>query len=266
MELTKITLGCDPEIFVATKDGEVVSGIGLLGGTKNEPLPISNEGHCIQEDNVAWEFNIPPCETADEYVKHIQFVLAHLTARADEYGLVISPLASYELDSKYLKTRKSRQFGCEPDFNVYTQDKNPRPDKNTNLRVCGGHTHIGYPNPSVKTTMMIVKLFDIFLTAPAVLKDPDTRRRELYGKPGSHRMPKFGVECRQLSNFWIHSEENIRWVFDNTKFITLLAVEQPQSALELIDKYSKIAVDIINNNDKEGASKLVEELEIYKKV
>lgn len=266
MELTKITLGCDPEIFVALPDGEVVSGIGLLGGTKNEPLHITDKGHSVQEDNVAWEFNIPPCSTADEYVENINFVLGYLTTKAKENGLVLSKLASYELDEKYLKSRQARRFGCEPDFNAYTEDKNPKPKSKTNLRVVGSHVHVGYPNPSVKTSVMIVKLFDIFLTAPAISKDKDERRRELYGKPGSFRLPPFGVECRQLSNFWIHSDELIRWVFDTTKFISLLAVDQPQRASELIDKYSQRAVDIINTNNKEEALKLELELETYKSV
>lgn len=258
-----ILLGSDPEIFVQrVVDGKpiVVSGIDLIQGDKDNPHPITDEGHCIQVDNVAWEFNIPPCDSAESYVANINLVLSYLKAEAAKHGLELSKFASFELAKEELQHPTAQRFGCEPDFNVYTSSHNPSPNTNTNLRVVGGHVHIGYPDPNVETTEKIVKLFDIFLTAPAVAMDPDTRRRELYGKPGSFRFKDFGVECRALSNFWIHNEETIKWVFNTTSMLAMLAVTDPEKAEDIILKYSDRAVQIVNDNNVEEAKSLTEEL------
>ena len=82
-----ITLGCDPELFVKDFDGNLVSAIDKFGGTKENPKPISDNGHCIQEDNVAVEFNIPPCIDKESFVREIDFVMDHLEEKSMEMGL-----------------------------------------------------------------------------------------------------------------------------------------------------------------------------------
>ncbi len=43
-------IGCDPEVFITDEKGEIISGIGLIGGTKEDPRGV-NCG-AVQEDNV----------------------------------------------------------------------------------------------------------------------------------------------------------------------------------------------------------------------
>lgn len=148
---------------------------------------------------------------------------------------------------------------CEPDLNPYLREENPRPDSDTNLRCVGAHVHIGYPNPNQTTSEEIVKAFDIFVTLPALLIDKDERRRELYGKAGAFRFKEpWGVECRALSNFWIHSDELMGWVYDQT----IKAVESvlDGKAQGIIDEYSSYVVEAINTNNKALAEELLKKI------
>jgi hypothetical protein len=264
MKKFNITLGSDPEIFIEN-DVEIVSAEGIVPGTKWEPYPISDEGHSIQLDNIAMEFNIPPCATKEEYVQHINYVKEHLAVLAEAHGYKLSDKASGEINPKYLKTKQAQTFGCEPDFNVWLQDINPSPNSKTNLRCVGGHVHIGIDKGygTEENLENIVKMFDILVTLPALLIDKDERRRELYGKAGSFRFKDFGkkvagVECRQLSNFWIHSNELIEWVFEQTVKAVTIVLEG--EAKEYIEKYGEIAVEAINTNNKELAKETIEKI------
>ena len=163
-----ISLGTDPEIFIENET-EIISAEGLIPGTKYEPHPITDEGHCIQIDNIAFEFNIPPCSTKEEYVENINYVKEHLAVIAEANGCKLSTKASGEINPAYLQTENAQTFGCEPDFNVWLQDINPSPKTNTNLRCVGGHVHIGideqYRTDEIQEN--IVKMFDIMVTLPA---------------------------------------------------------------------------------------------------
>src|SRR5690606_13871584 len=112
----------------------IVSGIDLIPGDKNNPYPISDEGHCIQVDNIAWEFNIPPCKTAQEFSDNIQYVLNHLANDANKHDLVLSTKSSDIIDKSELKHPSALVFGCEPDFNAYTMMESEPVNTNTRLR------------------------------------------------------------------------------------------------------------------------------------
>jgi hypothetical protein len=258
-----IKLGTDPEIFFEN-DKEIVSVVGLIEGTKDEPFAIDANDHYIQVDNIAAEFNIPPCSTSEEYIRHINIVKNYLEIVAKGNGLNLSKKASAEINPKYLQSVESQTFGCEPDFNVYLEDLNPPPNINTNLRCVGGHVHIGYPNPEFSTSTNIVKMFDILVTLPSLLIDNDERRRELYGKAGSFRIKDFGVECRALSNFWIHEDSLIEWVFNQTIKAVNIVLENNHQ--EYIDNYSKLVCQAIDTNDKKLAKQLLLQIKEENKI
>ncbi len=54
---------------------------------------------------------------------------------------------------------------------------------------------------------------DLFIGAQLVKYDKDTARRELYGKAGAFREKDYGVEYRTPSNYWITSQDMMRWVY-----------------------------------------------------
>jgi len=130
-----------------------------------------------------------------------------------------------------------------------------------------GHVAIGYkhhPSYSQETTEKIVKAFDIFVTLPALFKDNDTRRRELYGKPGSFRFKDFGVECRALSNFWIHNEENRNWVFNQTLKAVNCVLDG--EADQLIKDWSEKTKDAITNNNLVLAEEIINFTQVKNKM
>jgi len=259
MKKYNITLGADPEIFIKNEN-EIVSAEGLTeGGTKYSPKPISELGHMIQEDGIMFEYNIPPCSTKEEWVQNHKFCLNFLSDLAKNNGFELSNVVSAEVNPIYLQTPQASTFGCEPDFNVYLKDQNPTPSNKTNLRCAGGHVAIGYENPEFEISEKIVYAFDMFVVLPALFKDNDTRRRELYGKPGSFRVKDWGVECRALSNFWIQSEELMNWVFDQT--IKAVTTVLDGNIDELIQEFSKEVNEVILNYDLEAASKLINKIE-----
>jgi len=259
MNKYNITIGSDPEVFLE-KNGEIVSAIDLIPGTKWEPHPITDKGHFIQTDNIAFEFNIPPSKTEGEFVENINFVMNYLDVIAKANGGELSKKSSGLIAEEHLVHPQAMEFGCEPDFNPYIQDVNPRPEAvDTNLRCVGGHIHIGYPNPSQETSEKIVKAFDMFVALPALLIDTDERRRELYGKAGAFRFKDpWGVECRVLSNFWIHSDELMSWVYRNT--IKAVNAVLDGEIDDLLEKYSARVVDAINTNDKSLAKELIRDI------
>ena len=137
----QFTLGCDPEFFLK-KNNQHVSAIGLVGGTKHEPLPLSIPGCAVQEDNVSVEFNIAPSHNHTEFIQQIGAVLAELKGRLPMYEF--SRESAVVFNEEELTHPKALEFGCEPDYNAWTKEMNPRPcAAEKRLRSAGGHVHIG---------------------------------------------------------------------------------------------------------------------------
>lgn len=255
----KIKLGCDPEVFMADLQGNLKSAVGLIGGSKERPmeLPIG-QGYCVQEDNVAMEFNIPPATNAGEYIESIQKTLQFLSSGIkDMYGFQIVPISAASWPKEELMSPAALTFGCDPDYNAWTGEKNPRPKADDpSLRSCGGHIHVGYEKDSLDGKRLI-RMMDAFLGVPSVLMDPDERRKLLYGKRGAYRDKPYGVEYRTLSNFWIFKPPLIDWVWRNT--------ERAVAAVEAqfpIEEYDDEILQAIDNNNKAVAGQLVNKLNL----
>lgn len=252
-----ILLGSDPELFLS-KNGEVISAEGLVGGSKHEPLFITKEGHAIQEDNVMVEFNIPPSSNKESFVNNINYVKKYLENKFKPLGLDLLIQPSSLLDSKYLKTDQSKQFGCDPDMNVYLKCVNEPPVSGGNLRVCGGHLHIGYDNPELETSEDIIKWLDIFLGLPSVWMDEDKLRKTMYGKAGCFRIKSFGVEYRTLSNFWIRDNKTISFIYENALKAVKIAINGKNN--HLLEEFESSVEQCINNSDIEKSMYLYEKI------
>ena len=211
----KIHVGADPELFLVDGAMKFISSIDKIGGTKENPFAIREDGCAVQEDNVAVEFNIPPSTDVNSFIEAINFNLDYLKKRAEGMNLALAIKASAIFSDDQLADPRALEFGCEPDYNAWTRRINPRP-KATNqaLRSAGGHVHVGVDEKLDK--IQLVRAMDVFLGVPSLEFDKDTARRELYGKAGAFRPKSYGVEYRTLSNWWIADDTSKKWVFDNT--------------------------------------------------
>lgn len=246
------TIGADPELFLQDKTNRFISSIGKFGGTKLEPRQLGRRlGMAVQEDNVAVEFNIPPSDTLTKFKQNIQLALRLIEKEAKGLNLKLAIVPSAEFDDEQLNHPSARNFGCDPDFNVWSMRENPRPvSYNKALRSAGGHVHIAY----TKDRIGLGRACDLFLGCPSVVFDPDQRRRLLYGKAGAVRKKPYGLEYRTLSNFWIKSPELIDMVFS-----------QVVQAIDFVEKGGSIpredaikAITCINTSDQKLLGELTE--------
>lgn len=252
-----ITIGADPEVFLAYKGSEkIASAIGVVGGSKRRPRKVSDHIK-VQEDNVLAEYNITPAKTKQEFVTFCLEGLDELSKIVEPKGYNIRILASADIDVSELSDPKAYIFGCDPDFNAWTQGINDKPVPVANFRSAGGHVHVG----GIKQEKVIdtIRAMDLFLGVPSVIKDSDKKRKMLYGKAGAFRPKKYGVEYRTLSNFWLQDESLIEWVYE----ATMRAVEWSNS--NTIANNSPLSFKIqnaINQSDIRLVSELVKEFNL----
>ena len=228
MPLTKATqkhfIGTDPEVFLVNNDGKMISSIDLIGGSKEFPRPIDDEGSAVQEDNVAVEYNIAPCQDVESFIARNRKVLQYLSGLVASQGLSLSIKPSAVFDKDQLSDPRAKVFGCEPDFNAWKGGSiNPRPNaKNKSLRSAGGHIHVGFNGENLDPNL-VIKAMDLFIGVGMMKYDDDKDRRQLYGKAGACRYKSYGVEYRTPSNAWLQSDETIRYVW-----------QQQERALEFV--------------------------------
>lgn len=238
-----LLVGADPEVFFEGPNGPM-SIVGKLGGTKTKPKPIGF-GCAVQEDNVAAEFNIPPAASAKHFLQTIQYNLDYLEARAKDIGAKLAITPSMVFPNEELQSKEAKTFGCEPDYDAWKMDVNPRPRaRDKNLRSCGGHIHLG----SHEDPIQLIRACDLFIGAQLVKVDNDTRRRLLYGKAGAFRPKPYGVEYRTPSNVWIKTSKLIRWVFEQCQKVEEFV--KKGNELNENSKMGQMIQDCINNSDQ----------------
>ena len=216
-------IGCDPEVFVKNAQGEFVSAHGMIPGTKTEPLKVRNG--MVQVDGMALEFGIDPAATKKDFVYRINDVLSQLKEMLPEgHSLSISSIAEFSPEVIAAQPEEALELGCDPDYNAYTLDKNPRPKlTNPNIRSAGGHVHIGWGaklptrDPKhIEACAALAAEMDYYMGAASLAWDKDSVRRSIYGAAGAFRPKPYGMEYRSGSNQWLKSDELIGFVFDTT--------------------------------------------------
>lgn len=262
MNITNVTIGADPELFIINeKTKKVVSSIGLIPGEKGNPYVAADmpSGFGLETDNIVAEFNIPPVSDRVSFVNNIEYMKAYI----DKFVKNVNPdlgilcAASKTVDASQLKSPQARLFGCDVDYNAYTEEANPKPEGNkTNLRSCGFHIHIGYANNNIDTSISLVKYLDMYLGIPSIIRDRDKRRRSLYGKAGCFRLTPYGVEYRVLSSATMKDINTLNFVWKQLS----TAIRQCSYGGPLLSP--NLIQDTINNSDLTTAKKIVSEYNI----
>lgn len=143
MKLNNITIGADPELFIINeKNNKVVSAIGKIPGEKGNPYVAEDmpNGFGLETDNILAEFNIPPVTSRTAFINNIEYMKQYI----DKFVKDINPefgiecAASKTVDRSQLKDPQAKQFGCDIDYNAYTEEPNPKPNgSRTTLRSAG---------------------------------------------------------------------------------------------------------------------------------
>lgn len=262
MRLGKITIGADPELFIINeKTKKVISSVGKIPGEKGNPYVADDmpAGFGLETDNILAEFNIPPVSDEASFVNNIEYMKGYIDKFVKnldpDYGILCA--ASKTVDKNQLQSPQAQLFGCDVDYNAYTEAPNPKPKgSRTNLRSAGFHIHIGYENPNIDTSVLLVKYLDMYLGVPSVIYDKDKRRRSLYGKAGCFRLTSYGVEYRVLSSAMMKDVETLQFVWKQVQKALVAAAR----GTSLVD--SEYVIKAINESDAELAQRIVKSYSI----
>jgi hypothetical protein len=157
------------------------------------------------------------------------------------------------VDDDQLNAPEAKLFGCDPDYNAYTEQTNPKPEGDKgNLRSAGCHIHIGYPHCNPADSIRLVKYLDAYVGIPSILIDTDSNRRKLYGKAGSFRLQPWGVEYRVLSSKFIENDDTLTWVWNQIQ----KAVNACHLGCDLPP--ADLVCQAINNSDQTLAKQLIQ--------
>lgn len=253
-DLANVTIGADPEIFVARR-GNIISGHDLPFGTKTSPRATPNG--TVQVDGMALEVNVRPSAGRLEFIKNCASVLSDLDkllkASDREMYLVVQPSATFSEEYLAGLPETAKELGCNPDWNAYEMRENQRPDATGNFRTTGGHIHVGWGEgfnveslEHIGVCAEVAKQLDYTVGLVSLDFDVDTRRRELYGQAGSFRPKPYGMEYRVLSPMWLLSTQHTAAVFQGA--IKALRMLNEQKVLD--EQFDGLARDYINKSER----------------
>lgn len=258
----KITVGADPEVFVTERGGRLVPAVGMVPGTKEIPHKVQDG--MVQVDGLALEYGVDPASSLEEFQSRIEQVRNTMQAMIpDEYVLSQRSVAHFTRKQLMGVPKENLELGCEPDWNAYTEDQNPRPVPPKDMRTAGGHVHIGWTEAAdphsfahFKSCARLCKELDYRLGLPSLFLDRNDERRKLYGQAGAFRPKPYGMEYRVLSNFWIFNPLLVEWVYETVQ----LSVKQLVEKKDCSFRYEKRAQLAINRSNRDKASRYILDL------
>ena len=217
----------------------------------------------VIEDNVMLELNPAPATTSYE------FLLNHMQVMESIQATILDPrklrfaekLSSFNMPASQLHHKNAREFGCMPDNCVYLGGQRPPADAAQfgNMRVAGGHVHIGY---DMKNSQLapedVTVLCDILMGLWSVGEDADTFRRTNYGQAGCFRVTAYGIEYRTLSNFWLWRMSHTVHIAEMGLLVGSLASGQLADAGRVMDFINATPLMLIKEAIDTGNKKLAD--------
>jgi hypothetical protein len=264
----KFTIGADPEMFLQDANTQqLVSSVGKIEGTKRKPVFLER-GTFIMKDNVAIEFGMNPCSSEEEWINTLADSYRQLESfLPDDLQLACLPSAFFPEEE--LQTAEACEFGCDPDFNAWTRQRNiPPTSENNTFRSCGGHIHVGVPvtlgaftkHPMFKLNLIRMMDANHGIVSTIIDNSPESiARKELYGKAGCYRPTDYGVEYRTLSNFWLRSPAMQSLMYRLTNDVIDSMADNYQRCAKTVGKAGKLIQHIINDGDTDMAEVWIRE-------
>jgi hypothetical protein len=216
-------IGADPE-YLVTSNGEPYPVIGLIGGSKYEPIDLGN-GYFGQEDNVLAEGNIPPAYSEKEFVNNMITLQEKLNDFINKHGnFSLVNTNSAEFKHYYLEHPQAQAFGCNPHSNAWDQNSVIlSPEQFSDIRTVGCHIHVGLDTDELKSfdidpdyvIVALVRYMDLYLGIPSKVVQFDKYRDPLYGELGSYRIKPYGFEYRVLGGYFA-GKDYLEWIYNRT--------------------------------------------------
>jgi hypothetical protein len=277
--LFAITLGSDPELFISRETGRVRKRKAILGSElvipeKGLAVDSPQFGHCadIVRDGVQIELHPIATSCRANMSNYMQAAFQTLDRQVKEVAKKIeqdinidfSPVVKPSKGDLLKLSPESRQLGCNPSFNIYGRKHIEKDGLRYLVRSAAGHIHFGseiFKGPKAVDPKDFVRIMDVLVGNTCVLMDRDPNaslRRKAYGRAGEYRLPKYGVEYRTLSNFWLHNYRLMSFVMGMTKIAGWLTMwsrdyrngRQPSPVEFLMAKVDLAAIErAINTND-----------------
>jgi hypothetical protein len=251
-----VLVGADPEFFL--KKGDVnVSAHDIVPGDKSKPFPLAMGA--VQRDGTAVEFNIKPAVSSQEFTNSIECTLADIRKMVPaDLEFDFTPSVIYPKDYFDAIPQGSKELGCDPDFNAYTESRNTLPQlqgRLATMRTGAGHIHIGWTKDASVSDRShfwdcctLVKALDAYFQRAVPLWDQDNRRRQLYGALGAFRPKPYGVEYRVLSNAWLKYPKLWPWLFNSVQFVFEFVKEGKRPGYDYMERSGVRAVNNFNRN------------------
>lgn len=216
-------LGSDFELPLVSSKGGVPAHL-FFKGTKHTPEKISHGW--AQYDNAMMELNIPVADNRATFIGGICNVLREAQLRLPpQVSVMYSDYCEYPV--KALRLPQLKEFGCMPDVNAFTGKNNPRPVDlgSTSFRTAGFHIHIDFEG-SFEDKCKFIQVLEYLVQLRLMRHEEQPskldwfNRRVYYGKAGSFRPKKYGVEWRTLSSNLLRDKKILNELYSLLEYAT----------------------------------------------
>lgn len=260
IEVATLSLGADPEGFFA-------SGDKIVGAEKVLPAKgLGDFNGSVVLDGVQFELhpqarpNIP--DLAVNLSKCFSSILTRLKTLNGQFRVDFSQVVTVDREELASLSEAARTLGCQPSHNFY-KVRPIKVKKDFPVRSAAGHIHMGLKDPIFGSyagqdyRRNLVPLLDIIVGNTCVMIDRDpmaAERRKLYGHAGEFRTPRYGLEYRTTSNFWLKSFSLMELTFGLT--VTAVSILHTSLNCEKVGKdYNPEAAlaELVNIKDIEKA-------------
>jgi hypothetical protein len=220
LKAPRVNWGTDPEGFFVNSEGNVVGSERVI-----PRKGFHFKGHpSVVRDGIQLELQPRPSPSIYHLAHNISNCLSQLDLELRCYpGLSYTFAQSVEVTGEEFSqlSPESRMLGCAPSENIYGLRGMDVDAERYAVRNGGGHIHMDLTGTHIYSNgrderHRLVPLCDIFVGNTCVLLDRhvgNVERRKLYGQAGEYRLPRYGVEYRTLSNFWMHNTTLMSFVF-----------------------------------------------------